>query len=286
MQREFNTWLSGFRNSIADYDYYIDFEKVHRNVDNIKVELNILNSLIGSKNVEADFETLLGKYPEVLKCIPLLLAVRANEIYAIDGDGEFTYEFKKANQSVERYKVFMRKTGLFDLITNHIINNLVDYATGVETGLDSNGRKNRGGHLMENLVESFIQKAGFVKDENYFKEMYIHQITEKWGIDLSAISNQGKMEKRFDYVIKTPNMIYGIETNFYGSGGSKLNETARSYKTLALETDTIDGFTFVWFTDGKGWTSARHNLEETFDVMEHIYNIKDLENGIITEVFK
>lgn len=286
MQREFNTWLSGFRNSIADYDYYIDFEKVHRNVDNIKVELNILNSLIGSKNVEADFETLLGKYPEVLECIPLLLAVRANEIYAIDGDGEFTYGFKKANQSVEQYKVFMRKTGLFDLITNHIINNLVDYATGVETGLDSNGRKNRGGHLMENLVESFIQKAGFVKDENYFKEMYIHQITEKWGIDLSAISNQGKMEKRFDYVIKTPNMIYGIETNFYGSGGSKLNETARSYKTLALETDTIDGFTFVWFTDGKGWASARHNLEETFDVMEHIYNINDLENGIIEKVMK
>lgn len=279
--RDFNNWLSGFRESIADYGYYINFEKVHRNVDNIKVELNILNSLIGSKNIEQDFENLVNKYPEVLKCIPLLLAVRANEIYAIDSEGEFTYSFKKPNLSVEQYKVFMRKTGLFDLIENHIVNNLVDYATGVETGLDSNGRKNRGGHLMENLVESFIKKSGFVKDETYFKEMYIHQITEKWNIDLSAISNQGKTEKRFDYVVKTPNMIYGIETNFYGSGGSKLNETARSYKTLALETDTIDGFTFVWFTDGKGWTSARHNLEETFDVMEHIYNIKDLENGIL-----
>lgn len=284
--RDFMTWLSGFRDSIADYGYYIDFEKVHRNVEGIKVELNILNSLIGSKNIEADFEALLEKYPEILKCIPLLLAVRANEIYAIDGDGEFTYEFKKPNLSAEQYKVFMRKTGLFDLMANHIVNNLVDYATGVETGLDSNGRKNRGGHLMENLVESFIKKAGFIKDETYFKEMYIHQITEKWGIDLSALSNQGKMEKRFDFVIKTDNMIYGIETNFYGSGGSKLNETARSYKTLALETDTIDGFTFVWFTDGKGWTSARNNLEETFDVMEHIYSIKDLENGIINEVFK
>lgn len=286
MKRNFNSWLSGFRDSIADYDYYIDFEKVHRNVESIKVELNILNSLIGSKNIEADFEVLLEKYPEILKCIPLLLAVRANEIYAIDGDGEFTYQFKNPNLSAEQYKVFMRKTGLFDLMANHIVNNLVDYATGVETGLDSNGRKNRGGHLMENLVESFIKKAGFIKDETYYKEMYIHQITEKWNIDLSAISNQGKMEKRFDFVIKTPNMIYGIETNFYGSGGSKLNETARSYKTLALETDTIDGFTFVWFTDGKGWTSARNNLEETFDVMEHIYNIKDLENCIIDEVFK
>ena len=285
-KRDFNNWISGFRGSIADYGYYIDFEKVHRNVSRIKVELNILNSLIGSNNIERDFEDLIKKYPEILKCIPLLLAVRANEIYAIDGDGEFTYNFKKQNLPVEQYKIFMQKTGLFDLMRNHIINNLVDYATGVETGLDSNGRKNRGGHLMENLVESFIKKAGFVKDATYFKEMYIHQITAKWGVDLSAISNQGKTEKRFDFVIKTQKMIYGIETNFYGSDGSKLNETARSYKTLALETDTADGFTFVWFTDGKGWTSARNNLEETFDVMEHIYNINDLENDIINEVFR
>lgn len=292
MSRDFNAWLSGFRDSIADYGYYIDFEKVHRNVDNIKVELNILNSLIGSKNIEADFENLMRKYPEVLKCIPLLLAVRANEIYCQDENGGhlFQFDFGKyppnSHAHYERYKYFMRETGLFDLLENHIVNNLVDYATGVETGLDSNGRKNRGGHLMEDLVESFIQKAGFVKGFNYFKEMYIHQITDKWNIDLSAISNQGKMEKRFDFVVKTPNMIYGIETNFYGSGGSKLNETARSYKTLAWETEEIDGFTFVWFTDGKGWTSARNNLEETFDVMQHIYDIKDLEDGVISEVFK
>lgn len=292
MSRDFNAWLSGFRDSIADYGYYIDFEKVHRNVDNIKVELNILNSLIGSKNIEADFENLMRKYPEVLKCIPLLLAVRANEIYCQNENGGhlFQFDFGKyppnSHAHYERYKYFMRETGLFDLLENHIVNNLVDYATGVETGLDSNGRKNRGGHLMEDLVESFIQKAGFVKGVNYFKEMYIHQIADKWNIDLSAISNQGKMEKRFDFVVKTPNMIYGIETNFYGSGGSKLNETARSYKTLAWETEEIDGFTFVWFTDGKGWTSARNNLEETFDVMQHIYNIKDLEDGVISEVFK
>ena len=290
--RNFSEWLSGFRDSIAEYGDYIDFEKVHRNVDNIKVELNILNSLIGSKNIETDFENLMRKYPEVLKCIPLLLAVRANEIYCQDENGGYLFQFDlgkyppNSHAHYERYKYFMRETGLFDLLENHIVNNLVDYATGVETGLDSNGRKNRGGHLMEDLVESFIRKAGFEKDKTYFKEMYIHQIIEKWGIDLSAISNQGKMEKRFDFVVKTPAMIYGIETNFYGSGGSKLNETARSYKTLALETDIIDGLTFVWFTDGKGWTSAKNNLEETFDVMEHIYNIKDLENGIITEVFR
>ena len=284
IKRDFKTWLSGFRDSISDYGYYVNFEKVYRNVDAIKVELNILNSLIGSKDIENDFETLVKKYPETLKCIPVLLAVRSNEIYAIDSDGEFTYNFKKPNLSVEQYKIFMRKTGLFDLIANHVVNNLVDYATGVETGLDSNGRKNRGGHLMENLVEGFIQKAGFVKGITYFKEMNISEITEKWGINLSAISNQGKMEKRFDFVIKTENMIYGIETNFYASGGSKLNETARSYKQIAQESDTIDGFTFVWFTDGKGWNNAKHNLEETFDVLQHVYNIGVLENGIIYQI--
>lgn len=290
MSRDFNTWLSEFRDSIADYGYYIDFEKVYCNVDRVRLELHLLNSLIGSKNIAEDFQTLVSRYPETLKCIPLLLAVRENEIFCQNENGGYLYQFdlrkipQNARLPVERYAYFMEQTGLFDLLQNRIIGNLVDYVTGVETGLDSNGRKNRGGHLMENLVEDFIQKAGFVKGETYFKEMYIHEITVKWGIDLSAISNQGKTEKRFDFVVKTPGMIYGIETNFYSSGGSKLNETARSYKTLALETDTIEGFTFVWFTDGKGWMSARNNLEETFDVMEYLYNIKDLEDGIIASV--
>ncbi|RYC74916.1 type II restriction endonuclease [Candidatus Nanosyncoccus alces] len=281
MKRNFNEWLGEFRESIADYGYYIDFPKIHKNVDAIKVELNILNALVGSQNIEQEFDDLIAKYPETLKCIPILLAVRSNEIYAIDEDGEYNYNFSKMNYSAEQYKVFMRKTGLFDLIANHIISNLVDYATGVETGLDSNGRKNRGGHLMENLVEGYIQKAGYVKGENYFKEMNLSEIENKWNIDLSAISNQGKAEKRFDFVIKTNDNIYGIETNFYGSGGSKLNETARSYKTLALEAKTIDGFKFAWFTDGKGWNSARNNLEETFDVLDDVYNINDLESGVI-----
>ena len=290
-KREFKNWMASFKESIADYGYYVDFDKVYRNVNEVKVELNILNSLIGVPNIEEEFENLIRKYPDVLKCIPLLLAVREKEIYCQDEKGGQTYKFtpkqmRPKELEPEKYAYFMEHTGLFDLLKNHIIRDLVDYVTGVETGLDLNGRKNRGGHLMEDLVEGYIKKAGFVKDKTYFKEMYIHQIAEKWGLELSAISNQGKMEKRFDFVVKTGKMVYGIETNFYGSQGSKLNETARSYKTLALEANTIQGFTFVWFTDGKGWSKAKHNLEETFDVMEHIYSIQDMENGIMSEVFQ
>ena len=270
--RNFDEWLSKFRPSISSYDYYIDFEKVIKNVDEIKVELNILNSLIGAKNIEDEFEKIVTRYPEILKCIPLLLAVRGNEIYAQDEDGAFLYNFKTMNYDVEQYKVFMRKTGLFDMIANHLVNNLVDYALGIETGLDSNGRKNRGGHQMEDLVERYIVATGFKKNVNYFKEMYLKDIESRWNIDLSALSNQGKAAKRFDFVIKTDKMIYAIETNFYGGGGSKLNETARSYKMLSQEADTIDGFTFVWFTDGIGWKSARGNLRETFEEMDTIYS--------------
>lgn len=284
--RNFKKWLGKFKNSIATYDYYIDLKKVIKNVDNIKIELNILNSLIGSKNIEKDFENIIKKYPETLKCIPILLAVRDTEIYAQDEEGSFLYNFKTQNYSVEQYKIFMGKTGLFNLIQNHIINNLVDYVLGVETGLDSNGRKNRGGHLMEDLVEKYIVKAGFVKGVNYFKEMKISEIEEKFKIDLSHISNKGKTVKRFDFVVKTENMIYAIETNFYASSGSKLNETARSYKQIAQEAKNINGFTFVWFTDGKGWIDARNNLEETFEILETIYNIHDMENDIMRTLFR
>ncbi len=284
--RDFNEWLSGFRDSIATWKYYTDFEKVYLNTNKIKDELNILNGLIGADNIKSEFKRIINKYPDTLKVIPILIAKREYEIKITDAEKNYLFNFKNPNYTIDDYIKFMDKTGLFDLLQNHIIHSLVDYVMGVETGMDTNGRKNRTGDAMEDLVESFILKAGFVRDVNYFKEMYIHEIAEKWGIDLSAISNQGKTEKRFDFVIKTDNMIYGTETNFYGGGGSKLNETARSYKNLALETNAIDGFTFVWFTDGAGWTSARHNLEETFDILPHIYNINDLEQGIIREVFK
>lgn len=282
--RDFDAWLAKFRTSIADYKYYVDFKKVFTNVDAIKVPLNILNSLIGSKNIEEDFKNILNKYPETLKCIPILLAKREYEILVTDSDGQINFHFDKANSSVEDYVKFMRNTGLFNLLENHIVNNLVDYVTGVETGLDSNGRKNRGGELMANLVESYLVKAGLQRGIDYFKEMTIKEIESKWSIDLSAISNNGQAVKRFDFVVKGRDIIYGIEVNFYASSGSKLNETARSYKTITLESKDLDYFRFVWFTDGCGWKEAKNNLKETFDVLENLYNIADLESGIISKV--
>ena len=284
MARNFNEWLSKFKTSISDYKYYVDFEKIYKNVDKVKVELNILNSLIGSKNIEEEFQNILIKYPETLECIPLLLAVRSREIFVKDEINEYLFKFDKMVYSIKDYIKFMRESGLFDLLQNHIINNLYDYVLGIEVGLDSNGRKYRGGHLMENLVESYIIKAGYKKDVDYFKEIYLKDIEKKWNLDLSEMSGHNTSTKRFDFVIKTDKQVYVIETNFYSSGGSKLNETARSYKMLAQESKKVDGVTFMWFTDGTGWNSAKKNLEETFNELETMYNINDLENGILNEL--
>lgn len=284
MTRDFNKWLSTMKDSIATWTYYTDFEKVYENVDSIKVELNILNSLIGSKNIENEFKKLLKDYPKTLNVIPILLAKREKEIKINDTSGEFVFDFNKPNYSIDEYATFMRNTGLFDLLQNHIINNLVDYVMGIEVGMDTNGRKNRTGHVMEDLVESYLVKAGLVKGKSYFKEMWKSEVEEKFNINLSAISNNGKTEKRFDFVLYVNGHVYACECNFYGSSGSKLNETARSYKNLAIESKEIENFTFVWFTDGIGWNTAKHNLEETFDNLDTIFNLNDLEKGILSRL--
>ena len=176
MNRNFNVWLSKFKTSISNYSYYVDFTKIYENVDEIKVELNILNSLIGSQNIEEEFRSVILKYPETLECIPVLLAVRSKEIFIKDELDEYLFNFNKMVYSLDDYVKFMNESGLFDLLENHLINNLYDYVLGIEVGLDSNGRKNRGGHLMEDLVESYIVESGYIKNENYFKEMYLSEI--------------------------------------------------------------------------------------------------------------
>lgn len=279
--RDFDAWLSQFRDSISTYSYYVDFKKVVANAQLCKPELCLLNSLIGSPDVANEFRVLYGRYPSILRAIPILLAKRELEIYARDEAGGGLYRFDEGNKTVDEYCVFMEKTGLFDLISHHLVNNLYDYVVGVEAGLDSNGRKNRGGHQMEDLVESFLAATSV----EYHKEMYASDICSAWRVDLSSLTNTGKTQKRFDFAVRTKECVYAIETNFYGGGGSKLNETARSYKMLALESRPISGFKFVWFTDGKGWLSARQNLRETFEVLPTLYNIKELEEGVAGRLF-
>lgn len=282
-KRIFSKWLSTFRPSINGngYDYYTDFKTVYENVQRLKIEVNILNTLIGSQNIEHDFVKLMRRFPLCLKVIPLLLMVRKKDFFCQDEDGAVNYQFKDLTQSIEQYKYFMKQTGLFEVLQNHYINNIYNYIIGLAVGLDSNARKDNSEHQMENLVERFLKKA----EVQYYKEMNLSEIKKKWDINLAAISANGTADKRWDFVVKTPSCIYCIETNFYTGGGSKLNETARSYKMIAEEAKNIPGFKFVWITDGYGWLDDPRDLKETFKVLETLYNIADMENGIFKTLF-
>ncbi|MBF0776200.1 restriction endonuclease [Streptococcus azizii] len=280
--RDFEEWLSTMTDTVADWTYYTDFKKVYKNVESIKIPLNIMNSLIGSANIREEFLTLLSGYPEILKVIPIIIAKRLKDLIIVkDAEKDFYFNFKKREYSDEEYADFLEKSGIFDLLQNHLISNLVDYVTGVEVGMDTNGRKNRTGHAMENIVQSYLEAEGYTIGENLFKEIYQDDVERLFSVDLSAITHEGNTSKRFDFVIKTENTLYLVEVNFYSSGGSKLNETARSYKMITEETKRIHNVEFMWFTDGKGWNSAKKNLRETFDVLPLLYNINDLKNNIL-----
>lgn len=277
--REFDKWFNTFTKSIYTYNFFTDFDKVYSNINKIKIELNILNSLIGSKNIEEDFKDIISKYPATLKCIPILLAIRQTELIISDIQGECTINFNNFHENnIDIYIKFMKETGLFDLLATSQIKSLIDYIIGVEVGLDSNARKNRTGTVMENLVESYIKQANF----EYYTQVSTTYINNNFNIDLSTIIKNA--EKKIDFIIKNNNNIYAIEVNFYNCGGSKLNETARSYKEIVTETKNIENFTFIWITDGAGWRSAKNNLKETFNSMQHIYNINDLKNNILQKI--
>lgn len=286
MKRDFNDIMNNLKTTVADYKYYTDFDKVFRNVEKYKIELNILNSLIGSRNVETDFINILDNYPNTLKVIPLLLAVRKTEISVIDGR-KIEFDFKNRTMENEMYLKFMRETGLFNLLENNKIKSLEDYITGVEVGLDTNARKNRTGTVMENAVEYFLKQ---IPNVELHKEMTKTAIKEVYNINLDNLilnaNDKKDAEKKFDFVVKTTNKLYLIETNFYSGSGSKLNETARSFKSLARDIKNIKDVEFIWITDGIGWGSARGNLKETYDIMEHFYTLIDLEEGKLFTVLK
>lgn len=248
---------------------YVDFPKVAANVEAISIKLNQLNYLIGQEDLAAAIKRLWDENPKVFSVLDILIAVRSKDKKkAIDAYGNI-HLVSDYFSSPEQVTVFLNETGLAEVFKNKQIKNLVDYVFGVEVGLDSNARKNRGGHIMEGLVANILTLHGIpFEQEVYYTEF--PEIVKVLGAD----------NKRFDFVIRTPKKTYLIETNFYAGGGSKLNEVARSYSELAPKINAVPGFEFVWITDGKGWESARNKLEEAFQHIPSIYNLSNFNDFI------
>lgn len=290
-EKVFDNFITTLRSSTKIWNYFVNWKKVNTNLKSINIELNLLNSLIGSDKLENDFIELLIKYPNVVKTLPILLAMRENNIeiikdYVNNDLSYITFNFKGKDKiskvEAKDYFLFVKNTGLIDLFYNKKVKNFVDYVCGVEVGLDSNGRKNRTGQTMEEIVEAIIKRL-VLKNKNldYFPKATSSKIKTKWDIKVEF----EKSERAFDFAImnKATKKLFLIETNFYNGGGSKLKSVCGEFKSLfnELKTQKIE---LIWITDGKGWLTTTRPLEETFNNNNYVFNLSQLENGCLQEV--
>ena len=265
MTKDFNKFMSQLQETNQTLDFFCDFAKITENVNNIRLSLCILNSLIGAPDMRKAVETIWKRDKAAFNVMDILIAVRnEGQKKVINSLGKCVVLNSFFN-SVDGVMEYLNNTGLTALFQNKKIKDLVDYVFGIETGLDTNARKNRSGRIMEGTVAKIFDNNNI----RYRKEVY----SSEWPEITRAL---GDDEKRFDFVIRTATTTYLIEVNFYSSGGSKLNEVARSYSDIAPKINSVPGFEFVWITDGIGWRNAKNKLQEAYNIIPSIYNLTDI----------
>lgn len=265
MEKDFATFVSQLAETNATLDFYSDFEKIKKNVDNVAISLNMLNFLIGKDDLASAVHALWERDPRVFDVLDILIATRKKDNKKfIDTDGQIRL-VSSLFKSEEGVVKFLNETGLTTVFKNGDVHDLVDYVFGVETGLDTHARKNRSGDITELLLHRILEKHG------------VKHRTEVYSHEYPAVQKAlGEDEKRFDFVIQTKKRTFLIEVNFYNGGGSKPNEVARAYRELAPIVNGVNGFEFVWITDGKGWLSAKNKLSEAYTDIPRVYNFKTL----------
>lgn len=283
----FRYFSSTLKDKITKWEYFVNWQKVLSNVDAIEHELNLMNSLIGKTDIYTEAKKLFQKYPSVIKAIPALVAVRDNSVKVLIDVNYFLYKnfdfsiVKPDDSEIEGFVDFIRSSGLGELITSKRIKNLVDYVIGVEVGLDTNGRKNRGGSLMESIVETFVASNCLQNNAIYMSQATAKKIFSEWNIKIDV----DKSSRIIDFAINKNGKLYFIETNFYGGGGSKLKATATEYIRMN-EYWNKQGIEFIWVTDGAGWNSTSRPLREYFDKADFLVNLEMLKNGCLDKIIK
>ena len=284
MEYNFHDFMKTLKRSIKTWDYFVNWHKVFHNSAELEIILHKWNYLVGKENFKEEFQRLYDHSPDIVKALPVLLAARESklEILSLDDGSVESFDFHNTeNCTFEKYYTFVEKSGLSQIFQKEGVKNIVDYVIGVEVGLDSNGRKNRGGRLMEKIVETFIQefcqRRGFV----YIAQARATDIRSKWGFEIAV----DKSERSFDFAIYNPEnkCMKLVEANFYNGGGSKLKSVCGEFRNLfdILQKQGID---FIWITDGDGWRSAHKPLEEAYNHMSHIFNLSMLEKNILQQL--
>lgn len=282
----FNYLIETLSESIKYWDYFVDWNKVHKNLSGLEMELNLLNYLIGKEDVESEFKLLLREHPTVINLIPLLIACREKKFSILTGYSKdnfsyqrFSFKSKKklSQEEINDAFTFAKESGVLEIFKNRTLKSVPDYVLGIEVGLDSNGRKSRGGKAMENILESFIAPVCSERGLDYAVQADSNKINARWKIKIK------ESDRKFDFVINNNGKIVIIETNYYGGGGTKLKATAGEYETL-FDYAKVNGYEFIWITDGLGWNTAHVPLRKSFDKLDYIFNLKMVTSGALEEV--
>ncbi len=283
MPKDFNKFISTLKNSIKTWEYFVNWKKVFLNSADLEITLNKLNYLLGKEDLKGEFKKLFFSNPDIVKALPVLFAVREKKLEIFDigsGNSEF-FDFNNVNvddKSANKYYNFLVKSKLVNLFQSDGVKNLVDYVTGVEVGLDSNGRKNRGGTLMETIVETYIKSLCASNNLEYISQATATKVKNQWGVTIKF----DKSERKFDFAVYSPQSkkIKLVETNFYNGGGSKLKAVCGEFKHLFSELKE-QGIDFIWVTDGLGWGTTKRPLEEVYNNNDHVFNLNMLAEGVL-----
>jgi len=284
MKKDFEQLKNTFKSSIKTWDYFVNWEKVFKNSSELEISLNKLNYLLGKNDFDGEFLKLYENNKDIIKAIPVLLAVRENNLEIYDDIKKTSkfFDFSGGSEiNPKQILIFIKETGIIKLFKEDGIKNLVDYVLGVEVGLDSNGRKNRGGKLMERIVEMHVKEFSDKHGFSYLEQANARKIKQAWGIDVKF----DKSSRSFDFAIFNPKnkSIKLFEANFYNGGGSKLKSVCGEFRSLynELKSQNID---FIWVTDGLGWKTTLKPLEETYNHNDYVYNLSMLEDNILEEL--
>lgn len=269
MNKDFDKFMSQLQETNQTLDFFCDFDKIATNVENIKLSLCMLNSLIGTTDLRRSVETIWNRDRSAFSVMDILIAVRSEWKKAVLNSAGKCIILDRLFTSVDGVVEYLEGTGLADIFRERRINDLADYVFGIETGLDSNARKNRSGNIMEEMIADILKKYDIT-----FRQKVC---STEWPDIQNILGND---EKEFDFIITTDAKTYVVEVNFYNSGGSKLNEIARSYSDIGPKINSVPGFEFVWITDGVGWKSARNKLQEAYNIIPSIYNLVSIEDFI------
>jgi type II restriction enzyme len=280
----FSFFISTLKTNIKTWNYFVNWRKVLEKLKKLEPELHLLDFLVGKEKPAESLKELLRKYPSVAQTLPFLVALREKREHILVDILNFKYlefDFSKENYSdeeIENLALFFQRAGLEDLFKKNI-KSVCDYVLGVEVGLDSNGRKNRTGSLMEEICKAFIERDSKEIGFSFLEQATRDLIFSQWKREVEL----DRTDRRIDFAIFFEEKLFFVEVNFYAGGGSKLKATAGEYRKLASFWKS-QGIEFVWITDGKGWLTAKNALREYLDDGNFLLNLEMLRAGCLKEL--